>query len=50
MTQNGFVDFDLHGMLGNFLYSGHYQLPARHTRIRDWHARLQRVRIPQFAS
>ena len=25
-----FVDFDLYGMLGNFLFSGHYRLPARH--------------------
>src|ERR1039457_2531961 len=24
-----FVDFDLFGMLGNFLYSGHYKLPRR---------------------
>ena len=23
-----FVDFDLYGMLANFLYSGHYRLPA----------------------
>jgi glutathione S-transferase len=25
-----FVDFDLFGMLSNFLYSGHYKLPAPH--------------------
>ena len=24
-----FVDFDLFGMLENFLYSGHYRLPER---------------------
>ena len=24
-----FVDFDLFGMLENFLYSGHYELPQR---------------------
>ena len=23
-----FVDFDLYGILANFLYSGHYRLPA----------------------
>ena len=34
-----FVDFDLYGMLGNFLYSGHYRLPAAHTRLRHWHRR-----------
>ena len=28
-----FVDFDLWGMLANFLYSGHYQLPAAHGRL-----------------
>ncbi len=28
--QPRFVDFDLYGMLGNFLYSGHYRLPAAH--------------------
>jgi glutathione S-transferase len=35
-----FVDFDLFGMLGNFLFSRHYQLPARHKEIRKWHARM----------
>ena len=29
-----FVDFDLYGMLGNFLYSGHYRLPAAHAHLR----------------
>ena len=40
-----FVDFDLFGMLGNFLYSGHYQLPALHARLAAWHARMSH---PQF--
>jgi glutathione S-transferase len=35
-----FVDFDLCGMLENFLYSGHYKLPACHQEIRKWHARM----------
>jgi glutathione S-transferase len=35
--QPRFVDFDLFGMLENFLYSGHYKLPARHKNIRRWH-------------
>src|SRR6266853_3974221 len=30
-----FVDFELFGMLANFLYSGHYRLPPEHTRIKD---------------
>lgn len=47
-AQPRFVDFDLFGMLANYLYSGHYQLPARHTRIRDWFARMQRIKVSQF--
>jgi glutathione S-transferase len=38
-----FVDFDLFGMLGNFLYSRHYRLPAAHTRLRAWHRRMSRL-------
>lgn len=44
-----FVDFDLFGMLGNFLYSGHYQLPAAHNRLQDWHARMSHVRFTPAA-
>ena len=36
-TSRDFVDFDLYGMLGNFLYSGHYRLPARTRRLKQWH-------------
>ncbi|MBU6401183.1 MAG: glutathione S-transferase C-terminal domain-containing protein [Verrucomicrobia bacterium] len=35
-----FVDFDLFGMLANFLYSGHYALPKAHTRLNSWYRRL----------
>jgi glutathione S-transferase len=35
-----FVDFDLFGMLENFLYSGHYVLPAAHPHIKEWHSRM----------
>jgi len=35
-----FVDFDLYGMLTNFLYSGHYRLPAAHNRLKEWHERM----------
>jgi glutathione S-transferase len=38
--QPRFIDFDLFGMLANFLFSGHYQLPAPHTRLQDWYGRL----------
>ena len=40
-----FVDFDLFGMLENFLYSGHYQLPKRHKQIRTWHRRMKTVKL-----
>ena len=40
-----FVDFDLFGMLGNFLYSGHYQLPQAHNRLAAWHSRMSRIQI-----
>ena len=35
-----FVDFDLYGMLANFLYSGHYKLPAVHSRLGRWYERM----------
>jgi glutathione S-transferase len=39
-----FVDFDLYGMLGNFLYSGHYELPAAHTQLREWFSRMKSIK------
>lgn len=39
-----FVDFDLYGMLANFLFSGHYQLPAEHDRLADWYKRMGRIK------
>jgi glutathione S-transferase len=44
-AQPRFVDFDLYGMLANFLYSGHYQLPVAHTHLCDWHARMERLTL-----
>jgi glutathione S-transferase len=43
-----FVDFDLFGMLGNFLYSGHYRLPVSHGRLQAWYARMTGVQIKSF--
>lgn len=43
-----FVDFDLFGMLENFLYSGHYKLPAAHTQIKKWHRRMTAVKHADF--
>ena len=40
-----FVDFDLFGMLENFLYTDHYKLPAAHSHIREWHQRMRRLKI-----
>jgi glutathione S-transferase len=39
-----FVDFDLYGILENFLYSGHHRLPGRLRRLKDWHHRMARLR------
>jgi glutathione S-transferase len=39
-----FVDFDLWGMLANFLYSGHYEIPAARPRLRDWHGRMTKIK------
>jgi glutathione S-transferase len=47
--QPRFVDFDLFGMLGNFLYSGHHRLPAKHTRLQQWHRRMTQVQYKSFA-
>jgi glutathione S-transferase len=46
--QPRFVDFDLFGMIGNFLYSGHYQLPSLHTRLQDWYQRMLTVKASTF--
>ena len=43
-----FVDFDLYGILANFLYSGHYRLPAAHTHLRKWHSRMTGLRVKSF--
>jgi glutathione S-transferase len=39
-----FVDFDLYGMLSNFLYSGNYKLPAAHTGIEHWYERMSQIK------
>lgn len=44
-----FVDFDLFGIVGNFLASGHYKLPVVHPQIRAWHARMSRTRAADFS-
>ena len=44
-----FVDFDLFGMLENFLYSGHHRLPERHKQILAWHRRMKKVKHTDFS-
>jgi glutathione S-transferase len=39
-----FVDFDLFGMLENFLFSGHHTLPKSQPHLRDWHRRIKIVK------
>lgn len=36
-----FVDFSLYGMLANFLFTGHYELPSRHAHLREWYSRIR---------
>ena len=40
-----FVDFDLYGMCFNYLWTGHYELPIEHPRLRAWHARMAQVKL-----
>jgi glutathione S-transferase len=44
-----FIDFDLLGILGNFLFSGHYRLPAAHTQLKAWFARMNSLKLPSSA-
>ena len=43
-----FVDFDLYGILANFLYTGHYELPAPHARLREWFPRIAGNTLREF--
>ena len=42
-----FVDFDLYGVLGNYLYGGRRELPAAHSLLRDWYARMTTIKLSQ---
>jgi glutathione S-transferase len=44
-----FVDFNLYGMLCNFLYSGHYRLPAAEDHLKRWFTRMTHVQVKSFA-
>lgn len=45
-----FVDFDLYGVLGNFMASGHYEFPAAHAQMRKWYSRMTTVQAADFSS
>jgi len=45
-----FVDFDLFGILGNFLHSGCYEIPEPHTRLREWRHRMARIKLPKSST
>ena len=40
-----FVDFNLFGMIGNILFSGHYQFPKALPNLRRWHRRMATARF-----
>jgi glutathione S-transferase len=44
--QPRFVDFDLFGMIGNALYSGHYFLPKQYGKLQDWYNRMAKIKVP----
>jgi len=44
-----FVDFDLYGMLANFLYSGHYRLPPKHSCLKLWYRRMTGIQLKTLA-
>jgi len=44
-----FVDFDLYGILANFLYSGRHRLPATHGHLKSWYRRMARAQFQTFA-
>lgn len=40
-----FVDFNLWGMLANFLYSGAYKMPAALPQVARWHERMSKLKL-----
>jgi glutathione S-transferase len=43
-TAPRFVDFNLWGMLANFLFSGNYRLPSEHPRLSRWYERMTKIK------
>jgi len=40
-----FIDFDLYGILGMFLFTNHYKLPSAHNRLIEWHKRMDSIKL-----
>ena len=49
-TRPRFVDFDLFGMLGDFLYTGHYQLPRSRPNVQKWYRRMASAKLSEFST
>lgn len=45
-----FIDFDLYGMLANFLYPGHHPLPPEHRRLAAWYQRMSAIQRSELPS
>jgi glutathione S-transferase len=45
-----FVDFNLLGMLDNFLFTGHYRLSANRPQISKWYRKLASAKLSQFVT
>jgi glutathione S-transferase len=45
-----FADFDLFGMLGDFLYTGHYRLPRSRPNIQKWYRRMASAKLSDYAT
>jgi glutathione S-transferase len=39
-----FLDFDLWGMLSNFLYTGNYKFPSSRPRLKAWYGRMSKIK------
>jgi glutathione S-transferase len=47
-NQPHFVDFDLWGMLANFLYARHFALPDVHPELKRWYERMSKCKFSEF--
>ena len=48
--QPRFIDLNLCGILSNFLYSGHYSLPAIHPKLVAWYRRMNKTKFAKTQS